>query len=316
MEAMIRGVFPPLPTPFIDDELDTGALRDTVVALMRTRLNGVLALGTNGESFLVDRDEADRIIRATRDAMPEGRLLLAGAGCDSTRATIDACRRAADHGATHALVRPPVSYTRFMSQEVLMEHYGRVADASPIPVLLYNQPAVFGADLAATTVAVLARHDNIVGIKDSSGNIAHVSDVLSRVTDGFSVLTGVAGMMYAGLLSGTSGSIVAVANVVPQVAVHLYELVMTGQLHKALALQRAIAPLARAVTVAYGVAGLKAAMTIAGFPESSPRLPLAPVNDDVMEELRGMLRHLESFTGRTLIGAAGQGDMSSVEATS
>ena len=220
MEAMIRGVFPPLPTPFIDDELDTGALRDTVVALMRTRLNGVLALGTNGESFLVDRDEADRIIRATRDAMPEGRLLLAGAGCDSTRATIDACRRAADHGATHALVRPPVSYTRFMSQEVLMEHYGRVADASPIPVLLYNQPAVFGADLAATTVAVLARHDNIVGIKDSSGNIAHVSDVLSRVTDGFSVLTGVAGMMYAGLLSGTSGSIVAVANVVPQVTVH------------------------------------------------------------------------------------------------
>jgi 4-hydroxy-2-oxoglutarate aldolase len=306
---MLRGVFPPLPTTFADDELDTGALRATVSALMRTRLTGVLALGTNGESFLVDADEADRIVKTVREAVPDGRPLLVGTGCDSTRATIESCRRAADHGGTHALVRPPVSYTRFLSQEVLMEHYGRVADASPLPVLLYNQPAVFGAELSATTVAVLARHENIVGLKDSSGNIAHVSDVLTRVPDGFSVLTGVAGMMYAGLLSGTTGSIVAVANIVPNVVMHLYDLVMTGQLHKALALQRAIAPLARAVTMQYGVAGMKAAMGIAGFPDSPPRLPLEPASDEIVEELRAMLRHLESFTGRTLIGKAGQDDV-------
>ena len=99
--------------------------------------------------------------------MPAGRRLLAGTGCDSTRATIAACQRAADNGATHALVRPPTSYTRFMTQDVLMAHYERVADASPIPVLLYNQPQVFGAEIAASTVAILARHDNIVGMKDS-----------------------------------------------------------------------------------------------------------------------------------------------------
>ena len=316
MGVMLRGVFPPLPTTFTDDELDTGALRATVGALMRTRLTGVLALGTNGESFLVDNDEADRIVQTVREAVPEGRPLLVGTGCDSTRATVASCRRAADHGATHALVRPPVSYTRFLWQEVLMEHYGRVADASPIPVLLYNQPAVFGPELSATTVAVLARHENIVGLKDSSGNIAHVSDVLTRVPDGFSVLTGVAGMMYAGLLSGTTGSIVAVANVVPNVVMHLYDLVMTGQLHKALALQRAIAPLARAVTMQYGVAGMKAAMAVAGFPDSQPRLPLTPASDETIEELRGMLRHLESFTGRTLIGRAGQDDVTSSEVAS
>lgn len=303
---MLRGVFPPMPTPFVDDELDPGLLRDTVAALMRTRLSGVLALGTNGESFLVDADEADTIVRTTREAMPDGRALLVGTGCDSTRATIEACRRAADHGATHVLVRPPTAYTRFITQDVLLEHYGRVADASPIPVLLYNQPQVFGTELAAPTVAGLARHDNIVGLKDSSGNIAHVSDVLSRVPDDFSVLTGVAGMMYAGLLSGTTGSIVAVANVVPNVAVQLYEFVITGQLHRALALQRAIAPLARAVTIQHGVAGLKAAMALAGFPASTPRLPLAPATDAVVEELRGLLRHLETFTGRTLIGSAGR----------
>ena len=219
-----------------------------------------------------------------------------------TRATIDACQRAGAHGATHALVRPPTSYTRFMTQDVLMAHYERVADASPIPVLLYNQPAVFGADLAAPTVAILSRHDNIVGLKDSSGNIAHVSDVLGRVPDGFSVLTGVAGMMYQALLSGTSGSIVAVANVVPNLIVQLYEYVMTGELHKALALQRAVAPLAKAVTVQYGVAGLKAAMTLAGYAGSSPRLPLDPVPPAVVDELRGLLLHLESFTGWTLLG--------------
>ncbi len=305
---MLRGVFPPLPTPFTEDALDEGILRDTVAALMQTRLSGLLVLGTNGESFLVEPAEADRVVRVARDAMPAGRLLLAGAGCDSTRATIDACRRAGDHGATHALVRPPTSYTRFMTQDVLMAHYERVADASPIPVLLYNQPAVFGAELAPPTVAGLARHDNIVGLKDSSGNIAHVNEVLARVPDDFSVLTGVAAMMYAALLSGTTGSIIAISNVVPNLCVELYEFVMTGELHKALALQRAIAPLAKAVTIQHGVAGLKAAMSLAGYSGTTPRLPLAPVSPDVEEDLRGMLKHLELFTGWALLNRQGRPD--------
>ena len=305
---MLRGVFPPLPTPFTDDELDEGVLRDTVSSLMETRLGGLLVLGTNGESFLVEAAEADRLVRIARDAMPAGRLLLAGTGLDSTRATIDACRRAGDHGASHALVRPPTSYTRLMTQDVLIAHYERIADASPIPVLLYNQPAVFGAELAAPTVAALARHDNIVGLKDSSGNISHVNDVLARVPDDFSVLTGVAGMMYQALLSGTTGSIIAVANVAPNLCVQLYDFVMTGELHKALALQRALAPLAKAVTLQYGVPGLKAAMSIAGYHSTAPRLPLEPVSATVEEELRSMLRHLELFTGWTLIGRGGRPD--------
>ncbi len=305
---MLRGVFPPLPTPFTDDELDEGVLHETVTSLMETRLSGLLVLGTNGESFLVEPGEADRIVRIARDAMPAGRLLLAGTGCDSTRATVDACRRAGDHGATHALVRPPTSYTRFMTQDVLMDHYERVADASPIPVLLYNQPAVFGAELAAPTIAGLARHDNIVGLKDSSGNIVHVTDVLARVPDDFSVLTGVAAMTYAALLSGTTGSIVAVANVTPNLCVELFDYVMTGQLHKALALQRALAPLARAVTVQYGVAGLKAAMSLAGYRGTSPRLPLESVNAQVVDEIRGLIRHLELFTGWALLDRGGRPD--------
>lgn len=313
---MLRGVIPPLPTPFTEDALDEGVLRETVVSLMQTRLSGLLVLGTNGESFLVEPDEADRLVQVARDAMPAGRLLLAGTGCDSTRATIDACRRASDHGATHALVRPPTSYTRLMTQDVLMAHYERVADASAIPVLLYNQPAVFGAELAPSTIAGLARHDNIVGLKDSSGNISHVNEVLARVPDDFSVLTGVAGIMYQALLTGTTGSIIAVANVVPNLCVQLYEFVMTGELHKALALQRALAPLARAVTLQYGVPGLKAAMTLAGYNGTTPRLPLAPASPAVEEELRDMLRHLELFTGWTLANRGGRPDVPLVGAQS
>jgi len=313
---MLRGVFPPLPTPFTDDALDEGILRDTVGALMQSRLSGLLVLGTNGESFLIDASEADRIVRVAREAMPAGRPLLAGTGLDSTRATIDACQRAADHGATHALVRPPTSYTKLMTQDVLLAHYERIADASPIPVLLYNQPAVFGADLTAATVAALARHDNIVGLKDSSGNIAHVNDVLARVPDDFSVLTGVAGMMYQALLSGTTGSIIAVSNVVPNLCVQLYEYVMTGELHKALALQRALAPLAKAVTLQYGVPGLKAAMTLVGYQGTAPRLPLEPVGKEAEEELQGLLRHLESFTGWSLVGRGGRPDTAPAGAAS
>lgn len=305
---MLRGVFPPLPTPFTEDELDEGRLRDTVASLMRSRLSGLLVLGTNGESFLIEPAEADRIVRVTRDAMPEGRRLLAGTGCDSTRATLDACRRAADHGADYALVRPPTSYTRFMTSDVLMAHYERVADESPIPVLLYNQPQVFGVELTSPMVALLSRHENVAGLKDSSGNIAHVGDVLTRVPMEFSVLTGVAGMMYAALLSGTTGSIVAIANVVPNLCVELYDFVMRGDLHKALALQRAIAPLAKAVTLTHGVAGLKAAMAIAGYPASVPRLPLEAATVKVEEELIGLLRHLEAFTGWRLVGRQGDPD--------
>ena len=167
---------------------------------------------------------------------------------------------------------------------------------------------MFGAELSAATVAILARHDNVVGLKDSSGNIAHVNDVLARVPDGFSVLTGVAGIMYQALLSGTTGSIVAVANVVPNLCVELYDFVMTGELHKALALQRALAPLAKAVTMQHGVAGLKAAMTLAGYTGTTPRLPLEPVGREIEEEMRGMLRHLELFTGWTLTNRGGRAD--------
>ncbi len=115
-------------------------------------------------------------------------------------------------------------------------------------------------------------------------------------------------MMYAALLSGTTGSIIAISNVVPNLCVELYEFVMTGELHKALALQRAIAPLAKAVTMQHGVAGLKAAMSLAGYSGTTPRLPLAPVSPDVEEDLRGMLKHLELFTGWTLMNRQGRPD--------
>lgn len=301
---MLRGVFPPLPTAFTDDVIDEGVVREMVTRLMQTRLAGVLLLGTNGEAPFVSEAEADRLVRVTRSAVPAGRPLLVGTGRDSTRATIDACRRAADLGATHALVRPPTWYTPLLTQDVLRAHYMLVADSSPIPVLLYNQPAVFGADLAASTVATLAAHPNIAGLKDSSGNIAHVSDVLARVPHEFSVMTGAAAMMYASLLSGTSGSIVAVANVTPSVCVQLYDLVMAGELHKALALQRALAPLGRAVTVQYGVPGLKAAMALVGHGVMRPRLPLLPAAPAVVEDIAMLLRTLEEFTGARLLAVA------------
>lgn len=303
---MLRGVLAPVPTPFVDDELDVSRLADVIDGLASTRLGGLLVLGTNGEQALVEPDEADLIVRTARHHFDDGRPLLAGTGRDSTRATIEACRRAAEHGATHALVRPPAVYSRFLTQELLFAHYGRVADASPIPVVLYNQPAVFGVEIAATTAAGLSRHENIVGLKDSSGNISHVSDVLTRAPEGFDVVTGVATMMYVSLLSGARGSIVAVANVVPTLAVQLYEHVLAGELHKALALQRALAPLARAVTTDHGVAGLKAAMALVGFPTMAPRLPLDSAAPAVVEDLRGLLRHLESFTAQRLIGAMGR----------
>jgi 4-hydroxy-2-oxoglutarate aldolase len=301
---VFNGVLPPIPTPFVGDRLDLAPLVDNHDRWMSTGLRGVLALGTNGEAPYVDEDEADRVVAAVRARMPAGRTLLVGVGRESTRATIAASVRAAERGADAVLVRPPTTFRAQMTEAALEAHFRAVADASPVPVLLYNQPVAFGVDLTVGLVARLAAHPNIRGLKESSGNVGLVGEHVAGLSAEFPVLTGVASTMYASLLVGATGIIVAVANVVPELCVRLYDDVRAGRLEEALMLQRALTPLGRAVTFQHGVAGLKAAMTLAGYAGTDPRWPLTPVGPEVVASLRALMRDVGERTGVPVLATA------------
>ena len=289
----LSGVYPPIATPFADDEIDYTGLRRNVGRWMATGLRGLLALGSNGEAAFLDEDESERIVATVREDVPRDRVLLAGAGRQSTRATIAAVKRAAGAGADAVLVLTPFYFKARMTHEALVEHYRAVADASPVPVLLYNFTAVTGLNMALETVAALSAHPNIIGMKDSNGDVAQVAGIVARVPADFTLLVGSAGTLHPSLLAGAAGAIVAVANVVPDVCVRLFELARAGRHDEARRLQERLTPLALAVTREFGVAGLKAAMEIAGYVGGPVRLPLRPVGTDEREELRRLYEQLK-----------------------
>lgn len=289
------GVFPPITTPFTDGTLDAAAARRNARRWMGTRLSGLVALGTNGEAPYVDDDEAEAFVAAIREEVPRGRLLIAGTGRDSTRATIAATGRAARAGADAVLVRTPAFFKPFMSTAALVDHFTAVAEASPVPVLLYNFPGAFGVDIAAQAVERLSEHPNIIGIKESGGDLAKIADDVARTATSrrpFTVLCGSAPILHAAVVSGAAGGILAVACVVPELAVELYELARAGRHDEARALQQRITPLARSVTSIYGVPGLKAALDLAGYAGGPPRAPLAPATPEAVGVIRGQLAEL------------------------
>jgi 4-hydroxy-2-oxoglutarate aldolase len=291
---MLTGVLPPIPTPFdARGELDLAALRDNVARWNDTGLAGYVVLGTNGEAALLDEAESLAAIGAVRDAMASGMRLIAGAGRDSTRATIAACRAAADAGAEAVLAITPWYYKNAMTGPALRRHYETVAEGSPVPVLLYNMPANTGVNIPVPTVAELAAHPNIAGIKDSSGDIGQLSAILRSVPAGFVVMAGNAGAFLPGMLLGAQGGILALANVAPRETAALYQAARDGRLDRARALHDRLMPVATAVTRTYGIGGLKAAMDMLGYAGGQPRLPLLPPSEEALRELRGILERAE-----------------------
>lgn len=290
----LAGIYPPIATPFgADGEIDFDALRFNAARYMTTRLRGLVVLGSNGEAALVDDEEAERVVGEVRAVVPRDRLVIAGTGRDATRATVNACRRAARVGADLALVRVPTAFKAQLTGDALVGHYRAVADASPIPVLLYDYPQFFGLTLPVPAIAALAEHPNVVGMKESSGDIAQIADQVSATPNRFEVVVGQAPTLYASLCVGAVGGVVAVACVVPEVCVTLFEHFRHGRHSEALGLQRRLTPLARAVTATHGVPGLKAAMTLAGYRGGLPRAPLAPCPEGVVAELRRLIDALQ-----------------------
>jgi 4-hydroxy-2-oxoglutarate aldolase len=278
-----------MPTPFAGGEVDTAAITRNVQRWMAAGLGGVVALGTNGEAALLDDDEGDRVVETARQEIPAERTLIVGVGRESTRATVAAAKRAAALGADAVLARTPSFYRAHTPVHALVGHYTAVADASPVPLLLYNYAAFTGVNLAPDTIGRLADHPNIAGMKETSTDGAQFADLAAIVPDRFTVMAGSAPGAYTALCAGAGGAILAVACVRPELCLELLELTRAGRYAEALACQQRITPLARAVTTGFGIAGLKAAMDLCGYTGGDPRPPLAPLGAAAVEQIRTLL---------------------------
>jgi 4-hydroxy-2-oxoglutarate aldolase len=278
-----------MPTPFIDGEVDEAAIRRNVRRWMSTGLGGVVALGTNGEAALLDDDESDRVIASARAEVPAGRTLIAGVGRESTRATIAAARRAAAAGADAVLVRTPSFYRAHVPVPALIDHYTSVADASPVPILLYNYAAFTGVNMSPDTIGRLAAHANVAGLKETSTDSAQFAELAAVVPETFTVMAGSAPGAYGALCAGAKGAILAVACVAPELCLELFTHARAGRYAEALECQQRLTPLARAVTTGFGIAGLKIALDLAGMDGGVPRPPIGPLTGDAVEKIRTLL---------------------------
>jgi 4-hydroxy-2-oxoglutarate aldolase len=276
-----NGVYPPVPTFFdAQEELDLATLQRHIQRLMESGIAGYVLMGTNGEAAHLSEDERARVIATARETLGSGEHsmpIIAGCGDQSTRATIAHCRQAASYGANMVLVLPPSYYRSLMNSKALVAHYRAVADASPLPVLLYNMPAsAAGMDLDAETICTLAEHPNIIAVKDSSGNIGKLAQIVANAPATFRVFAGSASFFLPALAVGAAGVVAALANVFPHEVCLVQALFEAGELEEARALQAHIIPANAAVTTKYGVPALKAALEITAGYGGNPRMPLQP----------------------------------------
>jgi 4-hydroxy-2-oxoglutarate aldolase len=293
------GVFAALTTPFAaDDSVAIADLKKNIQRYNATALAGYAVQGSTGESVLLSRAEWDSVLVAAKEAASPQKRLLAGTGVESTAETISRSKRAAELGYHAALVKTPYYYKPVYKPDVFIAHYRRVADASPIPVLLYSVPQFTGISLEAPEVAVLAEHPNIIGIKESSGHVQRVAEMVAATPASFQVLTGGAGVLLPSLTVGAKGAILALASALPEKCAELYELTRRGQLETARELQKNLLRASKLIVSELGIPGVKFVMDQRGYYGGMPRLPLQPLADSAKRRVLELLATFEPAAAR------------------
>jgi 4-hydroxy-2-oxoglutarate aldolase len=295
----VSGIFPALTTPFSSDgSVSIADLKHNIQMYNRIGLAGYVVMGSTGESVLLSKPEMEAVLVAVKETAAQGKKLIAGTGAESTAETIERTKRAAQLGYDVALVKTPYYYKPVYKPEVYIAHYRRVADASPIPVFLYSVPQFTGVALEAPEVIALSEHPNIVGIKESSGNVQRVAEIIASVRSDFQVLVGSAATIYPSLAIGARGAILALGSALPDKSVELYELFRQGKHEKARELQEVILRASKLIVSECGIAGVKYAMDRRGYRGGLPRLPLLPLKDEQKTRINTLLETLEPVAMR------------------
>ena len=288
MSYNLSGIFPPLTTPFTEDDLAIDKLLRNIRKYERRELSGYVLFGSNGESAFLTNKEKLLLISSVREHTKK--TLIAGTGLDSIKDTIHLTNEAAEKGADYALLITPSFFKSEMNHHTFLNYYTKVAESVMIPILIYNVPKFTSVNIEPDTIIELSKHPNIAGLKDSTENPSRISEIVANVPDSFKVIVGTASVLYPGLASGAVGGILALANIAPDECLQMYNLFLSGKNKEALELQNKMIPVNRAVTLKYGVAGLKAALDILGYEGGNPRMPLEPLSEAQIIELKIILK--------------------------
>ncbi len=286
----LEGVFIPVPTPFRGADVAVDRLKANLARWNETELAGYVLLGSTGEFPLLTESEKDRVLVTAREAISRDKLFIAGTGAESTEGTIRQTRRAAEIGADVAIVVTPNYYKKAFSQSACqIRHYVAVADASPIPVMIYNFPQNTGINLEPETVARIAEHPNVSGIKDSSGNVAQAAQIIHQTPKSFHVLVGAASTLLPSLTLGSSGGILALAVIAAREHCEVYTLARQGRWEEAREVVHRMLAVDRGVHGQHGIGGLKAALDLLGFYGGPCRAPLVTPDGDAISEIQELL---------------------------
>jgi len=290
----VSGIFPALTTPYgSDGSVSIEEFKANLRRYNQTEISGYVVLGSTGESVLLSREESESLLVAAQQEAVPGKLLIAGTGAESTAETVARTKRAAALGYTVALLKTPYYYKPVYKPEVYLRHYRAVAEASPIPLLLYSVPIFTGITLETPEILALAEHPNIIGIKDSSGVIQRVVEVAGAAPKKFRVLTGGAAVVYPALCAGARGAILALASALPEKCTELYRLWKVGEHERAAALQQQLAVASKVIASENGIAGLKYAMDLRGYSGGLPRPPLLPLAEEKRHQINKVVAELE-----------------------
>ena len=292
MSKRFEGIFAALTTPFVHDEVSIPKFRENIAKFNKTGLAGYLVLGSTGESVSLSDSESEALVRAARESAAPGKMVIAGTARESTKLTVEFTNRIAEMGVDAVLVRPPSYYKSKMNLEALRAHYLSVADGARVPVFIYNIPQNTGIFLESRLIIDLARHPNVIGLKESGGNLAFLGEVIRRVPPDFHYLLGSGNVFLPALELGACGAILAVADAAPEICVKIYELFRKGRLEEARSLQLDLLPFNRAIMEGVGIPGLKHALDLRGFYGGPARLPLLPVDKQAKSDIAMHMRRL------------------------
>ncbi len=292
--ASLKGVLPPMMTPFREDgRVDYAMFERNIARWNKDRLAGFLVLGSNSEAAYLTEPEKIRLMKLTADNAKKGKVLIAGTGLESTLETLRMTEKAAGLGFSAALVLTPSYYVDQMTDEALIEHFTFLADRSPIPILIYNVPKYTHINVSVEVVRRLSCHPNIAGMKDSRGDMAQIEMFVKNASHGFKVIVGSASVWYPSMRLGVTAGIVALSNFAGNQCAKIQSLFDAGEMQKAEALHNKILPVNTAVTATYGVAGLKYAATLAGYEGGHVRRPLRQLGEESKRAIRNILLEAE-----------------------
>ncbi len=293
----LRGIFAPLTTPFAaDGTIAPAKLRDNIARYNRIALAGYVLNGSTSESVLLRWEEIYCLWEIGKEAAAPSKILIAGTGAESTAETIDHTNRAASLGFDAALVRTPHFYKPQMKLDALSEFYLRVADASRIPVLVYSVPIFTNLQVEAPLIVAVAKHPNLIGMKDSSGDVEGVRKIVAAAPTAFQTLVGSASTLFESLELGACGAILALANPFPELCVEIYEASRSGDSKNARSLAQQLLAPAKMLGPQYGIPGLKYALDRLGYYGGPPRPPLLPLSEAAKTEIDAMLSNLTAHS--------------------